>query len=152
MFSGRLILPVPAFLAVWAVVTPAHADVVGSPVMQSKPIVSTINPAPVPEPEDVKQAAFALKQACETWRRSVQLPASTSAPVALPSSDPRPPPPDLDLCDAAVDPEHAMSSLLWIGGWLGVMATVCGLAVSCALRGLLLSLWNWRLPIRARPW
>lgn len=149
MFSGRLVNPVAALLAGCVVAGSAYAASDGPP-SQLMPIRVASNPEPVPE--DVKLAVAALQQACANWRRTYQPAPTLSGPVPLPASDPRPPLPDRGRCDAVEDPEHAMDSLLWLTGWLGAMAMVLALAVFCAVRGVLLSLWNWRLPIGARPW
>ncbi len=153
MSNGRMFSPIPVLLAGWVVTGPAHAGLPAA-VVQSGLSVQTglagLSANQEPVPEDVRVATTALKQACETWRRSVQSPAKMSGPV--PSSDLRVPLPGHGLCDVIEDAEHALNTALWLAGWLGAVAMVFALGVFCAVRGVLLSLWNWRLPIGARPW
>jgi len=155
MFSRRVVTPIPALLAGWLFAGPAHAET-GTSAVQTGPAaqaaIASLTANPDRVPEDVKVAASALRQARETWRRSVQPPPKVSGPAPVPSSEPRMLLPDHGLCEAVEDPNHFMTSSLWFAGWLGAVATVFGLALFCALRGVLLSLWNWRLPIGARPW
>jgi hypothetical protein len=146
MCSARLPLLALAAAVSVAGSNRVHADTLSAPFVPPAPLTSDV-------PHEVSVAVVALRQACASWG-----PATTTAAPGVAGTAPRPltaPSPALPertLCEVAENPHQAfLQPMLW-SGIAGAVLFFIGLLVFSLLRGMLISVWNWRLPIGAKSW
>jgi hypothetical protein len=145
MFSARL--PMLALLGSvgYAVAVPSRADTIAAPHVPPAPVNPDV-------PPQASAAIIVLREACAAWQPTGTV-AAPGIAGSVPKPVPAPPaPPERTLREVAANSGQALPQPMIMSGIAGAIPFFIGLLVFSLLRGLLISVWNWRLPIGAKSW
>ena len=111
-------------------------------------------PVPVKHdvPRQVSAAIGVLRKACATWRSPALTPSPMVAGIVPKPTPATPEPLERTVCEVADNPNRIYVQTAVLGGIAGAILFFFGLLLFSAVRGTLISVWNWRLPIGAKSW
>lgn len=123
----------------------SHADAIAVPV---PPALSETVPASL----TVVAAVSQLRGACSAWQSTGPFTGDATAATGKPRV-PAEDPPERALCDHALHPNRSLLAVMIGSAAAGAVLFFLALALFCGMRAILVSLWNWRLPMgRVSSW
>ena len=142
MRSARV--PLVAFVVAVSIATSGtgRADTVTAPFVPPGPVNPDV-------PPQASAAIIVLREACAAWQPAT-MPALPNTAGPMPKALGAPS--ERTLCAFAGNPGQALLQPMIMGGVAGAILFFIGLLVFSLLRAVLISVWNWRLPIGAKSW